>query len=364
LRSVLFCVILQSPAYTGENIELKEVSRTVALAVKIQLTNECNLRCYYCMRRRNDLLGRPTPRISEEYGNVERWLRECPDLGIKLAELTGGDPSLWSKKDADGQDGLQKILSLCKEELEIFTLLPLSAKGLCDSLTRQGGKDLLSLPGLLRISVHDEPRNRGESLKTVAKALESTVEFRPKGETQLGVILVPGANGNLQQELLKPILALAEESLAPILPIPVFDTWQNEEKVGFNELWSIIATEQQDVLDWFVRQPIVLPQGTDKVAFLLNGGNNLDSTNCKAAEAVATIDNGRLFGPCGRLKGSIIPIRESFAEALSSAEWLNCIKQSGTLDGCDRCIFNCGNVMGTLSRDTSPAEQLEAFCTM
>lgn len=320
---------------------------------RFHLTDDCGLKCNYCPERRG-IRGHHYPHIVADYEDIRRFVTECVGLGIMFAELTGGDPLRWP--------GLKRIMTLCREKLGLFTLLSVSCQGMMGSFPKLG-RDWLTLPGLLRISAHHSPGKEAGLVKMVSASLAIASKFRPKGETQLGVILIPGEQGNLQQELLEPLLVQAERNSCFVHPSTVFGTWLAGTRDWCEELWANIKSREIDVLHWFAEQSIVLPESADKIAFRLNGGNNTDAPTCQAAKSVVTVKNKRLIVPCGLNPDLCMNITGSLEEALSSKHREDCLELSGTYDHCRGCTFGCGNVRDTL-RGRAGVELQKAYCAM
>jgi len=277
--------------------------------------------------------------VIADYDKIKRIVGECPAIGIRFVELAGGDPLLWPE--------LSKLMAYCRG-LELFTLLPVSGEGMVKSFDVMG-RDWLSIPDMIRISIHHDPNSGEDPFRQILREIETIKKYRADGKTQLGVILIPGEGGNLNREFLERVIALAEKLSCQIKPSPLLGTWLAENKEKFERLWADISDAECEALMWFAREPSVLPES---ILFRLEGGNNIDNPLCQAGNTVITVRNGRVLWPCAINPDLCVDIKNSLAAALSSKEELDC-EEPGTRDHCKGCSYDCSDVRGTLSRADS-----------
>lgn len=319
------------------------------LAARIYVTTKCGLNCPECPN------GGPkrSPRIDAKFEDILRYVVECYQLGIRCIEWAGGDPTLWPK--------IVESMALCKE-LGIFTLLPVSGPGLVDSFKRLG-TDWLALPDIIRISTHVYPRLGIDTLGKVREALKVIKRIRSAGETQLGVILIPGEKGNLKDEFLAPVRSLAEEFFCSLHLSPVLGAWKAGNWDKIMSLWRNVSKKNSKVIDQFFQLPSVLPHSVEKVLFRLHGGNIPKTTVCQAGKTVITLKDGKV-GPCDFISHYAESVRESISKALGSKDMQSCIEMSGTFGPCEGCTAGCNDVMNTLSGHSTLAELQRAYCEM
>lgn len=322
------------------------------IALRLYVTKKCGLHCGYCIDRGMQPYYAPPP-VDAKYEDVKRFLDECPELGIKFVEFAGGDPLKWPM--------LSKIIAYCrKERPDLFILLPVSGLGLAKSL-KVMGTEWLHDPDLLRISVHYNLKGI-VSFENLCKGLEVVKKHRTTGKTQLGIVLIPGREGNLKRELLEPVLGLAEKLSCQIHISTILGTWRNGNWHKYKNLWRTVSNKDRIVLNWFIEQPAVMVQSRRKVERCLQGGHDRRSPSCQAGISVVTLRNNRLIDPCAVNPCLCEDIKSNLADTLRSKERKTCDKP-GTYDYCDGCTYECSDVSGALFR-ADPAKQYEVFCTM
>ena len=73
---------------------LKDTFNRVHDYLRISITDNCNLRCFYCMPEEN-YIHTPSSRMMQA-DEIEKLARIFVDLGVKKIRLTGGEPLLRS----------------------------------------------------------------------------------------------------------------------------------------------------------------------------------------------------------------------------------------------------------------------------
>lgn len=58
--------------------------------IRVSVTDNCNLRCIYCMDDKEVKFLKSEEKVSDE--EIYRILKECAGLGIKKVRITGGEP--------------------------------------------------------------------------------------------------------------------------------------------------------------------------------------------------------------------------------------------------------------------------------
>jgi MoaA/NifB/PqqE/SkfB family radical SAM enzyme len=319
------------------------------IVLRIYVTKKCELHCGYCINGGMQPYYTP-PSVDARYEDVRRFIDECPGLGIKYVEFAGGDPLLWRS--------LSEILIYCKKNKpQISTSLPVSGIGLTNSF-KVIEPGWLPYPDLLRISVHYDSKGI-VSFENLCKGLDIVKKYRPKGETQLGVILIPGEEGNLREELLELILAVAEKFSHLIHISTVLGTWRNGNWNKYKGLWKNVSDNDRGVLKWFVQQPNVLPLNAEKVERCLSGGHDRDNPTCQAGISVMTVRNNRLIDPCAINPCLCEDIKGSLEDAIRSEERMSCEKP-GTYYYCNSCTYDCSDVSGSLFNHSDFA----SYCAM
>ena len=317
----------------------------IPVGVRAYVTDRCELNCQGCINAQS--YRRFTRSRDASFEEIRGLVLECKRLGIKCMELAGGDPLLWK--------WIIEILALCKYGKErVHTLLPVSAPGLVSSFDRIG-RDWLTLPHKIRISTPEHPRFGIRSLKAADEALEVLKDYRPTGTTQLGIVLIPGDDGNLRKDVLGPYFSMAEKQQVQIHLSPIQGSWQNGKWELCNSRWDSISKRQKSVLAWAIRQSVVLPQSVDKVLSRLDGGNDHNNTVCKAGESVVTVRNGIVVKPC-----DLISCYHFLAKDGLDAE-VGEMEAQGTFPHCQGCVSGCNDALDLLSHYP---DQVETFCSM
>ena len=321
------------------------------IVLRLYVTKKCGLHCGYCIDGGMQPYYAPPP-VDAKYEDTKQLIDECPELGVKFVEFAGGNPLEWWPM-------LPRILAYCKKKRpELFTLLPVSGLGLTNYLNILQ-PEWLPDPNLLRISIHYNSKGI-VSFESLYEGLKVVKKYRSEGKTQLGVVLIPGREGNLRQELLEPVLTLARDLSYPIHISMVLGTWRNGNWNKYKNLWRTISDSDRTVLNWFIGQPVVMVQSREKAERCLAGGNDRNNPSCQAGISVITIRNNRLIDPCAINPCLCEDIKDSLADTLRSKERMTCEKP-GTYDYCDGCTYECSDVTGALLDSSDP---IETYCSM
>lgn len=313
------------------------------IACIMYLTDRCDGYCWYCTVR-STVRNRFAHGTDADHAKVAKRIVEFKELGGRFIELTGGNPLLM--------DWLPEILTLCNER-ELLSSLSLCGPQIVKRLS-DWGEEWIKLPSIIRFSVDgDELRQdhiRGGGFhESVRVGLEVAKRVRPKGTTQLALILVPGNNGNINRDQLSSVLELSERFSAVVNLYPLFGTAFSRTKERSDGLWKSITDKEIGDLYWLLDQPGVMEQSRGKVDFLLSGGNKIQKPSCLAGRTVISIGpNDRLSPPCDHNPNAVPIGKRKMKDALYSAAYNEIAVRSGRLHGCDSCTVWCNDVKGEL----------------
>ena len=136
--------------------------------LRISLTENCNLRCIYCMPN-NEVFDSINDALS--FNDYKFIIKGFSKIGIKKVRFTGGEPLLY--------ENLDKLIEYTKDECGIEDIcMTTNAIGLYDKV------DNLKSKGLKKINISIDSLNenkyekitRGGDLKEVLKALNKCID--------------------------------------------------------------------------------------------------------------------------------------------------------------------------------------------
>lgn len=280
-----------------------------------------------------------------EFSAVERSIIEVAELGIPLIEPSGGDLARlqWLPEGLElcNQHGLYSTISLSGSEAE--------------SRLTDWGEGWLELPGILRLSFDggetSHNRERGEgSFGATEAVLEAAVRVRGQKPTLIVFTLVPSIGGNINLIQFECILALARKYNVKVNLNPVFGTFFTGRMDDCKRGWTNLSVDEWDALVWLWGQPEVLPQSRRKLAYALEGGNDITEPSCRASQAIVAIStDSKLIIHCYPSPYGNVPITEvgGLREAMASPERQHPPHRPGTIQNfCDGCCAWCGLVLG------------------
>jgi len=307
---------------------------------QVYLTTRCGLACEWCpaIPLRRCYGGRG---VDAKWDPTKRNIEEIADMGIPRVKLDGGDVLLmpW----------LPRPLELCNE-LGLHCSITLSGQMLRQRLS-EWGDEWLGLPDVLGLSVegnpqrHDKRRAKGCHPALVA-TLKASARVRRGKPTLLVFTLVPGIDGNIDEVQIESVLELAREHGAIIMANFLFGPFHTGRKDECRAMWTSLAGQELEVLDWLKGQPEVLPFD-DKLAFIRGGGNNIENTSCHASEAVLVISpEGKVVRHCFISPHASVKIEEGGIRAavkvLDELYREEHAQRSGTITNyCQGCMALC-----------------------
>lgn len=86
--------------------ECKFSGKKKPLQSVIFITDKCNLRCKHCSVVKSDEKA-----VSRTYQEIETTLKKCFELGSRIVDFEGGEPTLWQ----DGDKDINDLVKLAKQ---------------------------------------------------------------------------------------------------------------------------------------------------------------------------------------------------------------------------------------------------------
>jgi MoaA/NifB/PqqE/SkfB family radical SAM enzyme len=277
------------------------------------LTYRCNAKCGFC-----DIWERPSPYITVE--NFEENLIALKKLGVKVIDLTGGEPFLHREID--------QLLELAKKHGFITTvttnclLYPKWAdkiKGLVDMLH-------FSLDSPIK-----EEHNKSRGVDCFDHVLESIKIAKEMGERPDIIFTVFESNVHQIKDVYEQICV--PNDLVLILN-PVFE--YNKVDTG-NQLSDKTLTS---ISSWGKQKNVYLNDAF--IQLRLDGGNHIDKPVCLAASSTIVISpQNELVLPCYHLGIKNFPIENNLDTLYQSPEIQKLVALEGRLPECEGCTINC-----------------------
>ena len=153
--------------------------------LRLSVTDNCNLRCIYCMDEKENNFLKTSEKLSDE--EILRVVKSCAEVGIKKIRITGGEPLVRPNitKLIDSINNIEGI-----EEIYITTNGILLADKV-EALAKSGVKGVnISLDSLKEDRFKSLTR-RGE-LSKVLEAIDKCIEFGIK--VKLNTVMVNDIN--------------------------------------------------------------------------------------------------------------------------------------------------------------------------
>lgn len=182
----------------------------------IEITNQCNLRCRYCYTSSTNNVGEEL-----RFGELKKILRDFKTFGVKIAVISGGEPTL--RKDLNkileygAKDmGLKMVLvtngtMLKAETIEVLSLYKIPVQLSLDSVDsdvykKARGADLLSrvtdnIDLLLKNNI--EVALAGTLTQISMDSMDGLIDFAlDKGIQNIHIgEMVPGGRGSINKEI-------------------------------------------------------------------------------------------------------------------------------------------------------------------
>ncbi|HNP17505.1 MAG TPA: radical SAM protein [Fulvivirga sp.] len=277
------------------------------------LTYRCNAKCGFC-----DIWERPSPYVTLE--NYEQNLTALKKLGVKVLDLTGGEPLLH--RDID------KLLALAKK---IGFITTVTTNGL---LYPKWAEKIKGLVDMLHFSLDAPTKEAHDQSRGVAcfdHVMESIQIAKKIGERPDIIFTVFESNVAQIEEVYTQICV--PNNLVLILN-PVFN--YNEVKTGaqFSE-----ATLDK-ISAWGKKKNVYLNDAF--IQLRKDGGNHVDNPVCLAASSTIVISpENKLVLPCYHLGVKDFTIDNNLYDLYQSDEVQKLVALEGRLPECEGCTINC-----------------------
>lgn len=277
------------------------------------VTYRCNAKCGFC-----DIWERPSPYISLE--NYHQNLLHLKKLGVKVIDLTGGEPLLHREID--------QLLALAKD-LGFITTLTTNAL-----LYTKWSERIKGLVDMLHFSL-DSPRkeehNASRGVDCFDHLIQSIEIAKSLGERPDILFTVFERNVDDIEEVYQTICL--PNKLVLILN-PVFE--YNDVKTG-----TALSQQTLDKLArWSKQKNVYLNEAF--IELRKDGGNHVTDPVCKAASSTIVISpENELVLPCYHLGVKNLKINNDLFEVYHSEEVQKLVALEGKLPECEGCTINC-----------------------
>jgi MoaA/NifB/PqqE/SkfB family radical SAM enzyme len=277
------------------------------------VTYRCNAKCGFC-----DIWERPSPYITIE--NFEENLIALKKLGVKVIDLTGGEPLLHREID--------QLLKLAKKHGFITTLTTNCL------LYPKWADKIIGLVDMLHFSLDSpikEDHNKSRGVDCFDHVMESIKLAKELGERPDIIFTVFESNVHQIKDVYEQICI--PNDLVLILN-PVFE--YNKVDTG-NQL----SEETLTILSsWGKQKNIYLNDAF--IQLRLDGGNHIDKPVCLAASSTIVISpQNELVLPCYHLGIKNFPIENNLDTLYQSPEIQKLVALEGRLPECEGCTINC-----------------------
>ncbi len=277
------------------------------------LTYRCNAKCGFC-----DIWERPSPYITLD--NYRENLLHLKRLGVKVIDLTGGEPLLHREVD--------KLLQIAKNLGFITTL---TTNGLLYPKWSEKIKGLVDMLHFSLDSPHKEAHNISRGVNCFDHVVESIEIAKSLGERPDIIFTVFEKNVHEIEEIYRSICGLNE--LLLILN-PVFD--YNSVETGN----SLSDDTLKKISKWGKKKNVYLNEGF--ISLRKDGGNHVTDPVCKAASSTIVISpENELVLPCYHLGVKNFKINNDLTALYRSEEVQKLVSLEGRLPECEGCTINC-----------------------
>ncbi|HET6568296.1 MAG TPA: radical SAM protein [Rhodothermales bacterium] len=275
------------------------------------LTYRCNAKCGFC-----DIWEQPSPTVSLE--DAERNLDDLKRLGVRVVDLTGGEPLLHPH--------LHDLLAMAKERGFLTTV---TSNGL---LYPKRARQLAGKIDLLHFSIdssvpHEHDASRG--VKCFDKLMESIEVALSLGERPDLLFTVTNDNVHRLREIYEYI---SYPNRLVLIINPLFE---------YHSLGAGLGDEVMAEMEAFARKPYTYLNP----AFLSlrkRGGNEPEHPVCKAVSTCVVISPfDELVLPCYHFGMERIPIEGRLFDLWQSDTVAEHKAMEGRHEACRGCTVNC-----------------------
>lgn len=276
------------------------------------LTYRCNAKCGFC-----DIWEKPSPYITVE--NFTENLHHLRQLGVKVIDLTGGEPLLHREVD--------KLLQIAKDLGFITTL---TTNGL---LYPKWSAKIAGLVDMLHFSLDSpdkETHDTGRGVACYDFVMQSIDIAKSLGERPDIIFTV--FEQNISE--IDAIYQLCQENGLVLILNPVFE--YNDVQTGN----SLSHQTLNSLSKWGKRKGVYLNDAF--ISLRKDGGNHVDNPVCKAASSTIVISpENELVVPCYHLGEKSFAINNNLTDLYHSKEVQKLVALEGRLPACEGCTINC-----------------------
>lgn len=277
------------------------------------LTYRCNAKCGFC-----DIWERPSPYVTLE--NCKENLLQLKKLGVKVIDLTGGEPLLHREID--------QLLKIAKELGFITTL---TTNGLLYPKWAEKLKGLIDMLHFSLDSPHKEEHNALRGVDCFDHVMDSITIAKSHGERPDIIFTVFEDNVSQIKEVYDSICK--PNNLVLILN-PVFE--YNQVETGN----SLSDETLNELTGWGKKKNVYLNEGF--ISLRKDGGNHVTDPVCKAASSTIVISpENELVLPCYHLGIKNFKIEGDLFDLYRSNEVQKLVALEGKLPECEGCTINC-----------------------
>lgn len=287
--------------------------------VSIVGTTECDAHCPYCDRWRE-------PVVTMDPYLTCRMIDQFPALGVKVADITGGQPGLW--------EGTPRILWQCFLN-RIRTSVTVSGPSALNLLRST------PIISYLRVSCHGTRANHDR--------------FQGDGFYDANVEFLEARRRLFKDHYRRPELiftireAHTEEDFEAIDQL----AWRFNCRILGNIEWGLKPNPQLLRLIYKYKRRAYWTFSLAKLRYWQRGGNNILNPTC-AADRMLVLHNNSIAQPCMEYRHVLpaIPLYRwsQLADLLDSPERQSWQKMTGRWGFCQGCTISCPNLLGLALR--------------
>jgi MoaA/NifB/PqqE/SkfB family radical SAM enzyme len=286
------------------------------LVANYYLTYRCNARCHFCN------IWALEPPKEADFDTIQHNLRDLRRLGVKYIDFTGGEPLLRSDvAEVYAEAKRQGFYTSMTTNTILYPKKAKEMQGLVDFLN-------FSLDGG-DAETHDQSRG----VRIFDTLVESVALAHSLGENPVLNHTVTAQNFNRIDE----VGALGQKLGARVWLNPAFTAYEN-----YNAKKNP-TTEMIEAIKRGANKYSCIGFNQAALAFIADGGNNLNNPRCKAVDAVIAISpDDQLLLPCYHFAQDGVPIEGKLYDLYRESEKVESYRQSqGKLSVCDGCTVWC-----------------------
>jgi MoaA/NifB/PqqE/SkfB family radical SAM enzyme len=286
------------------------------LVANYYLTYRCNARCHFCN------IWALEPPAEASFDTIQHNLQDLRRLGVKYVDFTGGEPLLRPDVAEIYQEAKRQGFYTSMTTNTI--LYPKKAREIC------GLVDYLnfSLDGG-DADTHDQSRG----VRIFDTLVESVKLAHSLGEKPVLNHTVTAQNFHRIDE----VGVLGQELGARVWLNPAFTAHDN-----YNSKKNP-TVEMVEAIKHSASKYSCIGYNQAALAFIVDGGNNINSPRCKAVDAVIAISpDDKLLLPCYHFAQDGVAIEGKLYDLYRESEKVESYRQSqGKLQVCDGCTVWC-----------------------